>query len=92
MYTHFFIWLQWVLVVELGIFCCSTWTLQLWYHRLQSRWASEFPLHRFSCSVAYGALVLQTGIKSESPALPSGFLTTAPGKSLISLSRREPEH
>lgn len=92
-YTHLFIWLHWVLVVGLGIFYCSTWTLQLWYHRLQSCWASEDPPHSYSCSVVYGVLVLQTGIESESPALPSGFLTTGPpGKSLISLSRRESEH
>ena len=59
-----------------GLSSCGTWALE-----------SPGPVvRRPSCSAACGILVPRPGIKPTSPALPGGFLTTAPiGKSLCLL-------
>ena len=56
---------------------CGTWDLPLWFTD------SLAVAHGIRCSTICGILVLQSGIKSTSPVLQGGFLTTgAPGKSL----------
>ena len=77
--NHLFIWL-----------CQVSWTMQV----LSSIWTLQLPCTRISvvaacrlsCSVVYGILALQLGIKPMSPALQGNFLYTAvPGKSQQSL-------
>ena len=61
-----------------GIFCCSTWALQLWHI------GSVIAALRLSSSTAYGILVPWPGIKPMSPVLQGRFLTTRPpGKSQL---------
>ena len=61
----------------MGVFCCGAQTL-VGARGLQRTQASVIVALSLSCSAACGILVPWPGIKSTSPALQGGFLTTGP--------------
>ena len=83
-FIYSFIWLGWVSVAAHGISLShagsanGVWTLWLWHTGSRAHGLS-------SCFTACATLVPWSGIKSVSPELAGGFLTTGPpGKLLLS--------